>query len=642
MPVSVADANVQVWRTNSQPTASVPLRLGTQWVPGNKRVIWVTCPANISFSQWAGWSKIHDQLISGSGRVGVFTKALAAGDGDGALSFSTFCPVVTGEVTVLSGDPTFTIVPASGGSSSSTNTTVAPSVTTGLGILLTFHVVNAADGGGLSNFTIPSGMTHQDHGFDKFTSAGAAGYTAAMFSEPRTSGASGTRTAIAQYNGANLYAGPWRATSVFIRGLTDQVIALGKASTVNTARALTQSFGPTTIALGKATTVNTVRALSNPLMGLWTAPPKVLKEGIPVAGSVVSWDVDTPGLSSIEFETSTDNGASWQPATQGGPVPRLVIGSMVAKTVLGRAILRRSTVIATRPILKRFEVHVSQDGTRDEMLPVGVFNINDTEISDSWDGLTLEISGADRSRRVSRNRWETTYVVYKGANVGDVIRRIINDRLPGTQFNFASTEEIVGTMFFGEDSSNDPMQDALDLALGAGMELYFDPRGICVLRPEPNPDIDLPVWTFEDKTHPTIVSLRRRVTDENTYNRIVVVGEGSAVDYPVRGEWEDLDPASPTYVLGRYGRATQIIRSEVVLTDQQAQSAAQALGLRQKGATEEIELQVVPQFALEQGDIIAAERSRSRVRGHFIIDSMRIPFSWNDTMIINSRRQRLT
>ena len=632
------------WLAYTTTTPSIPLLLGTGWVPGDKRIYFVTCPTGLTFTGFAGWSKVHDQGVTGSGRMGIFTKVLQAGDGDGTLQFSTLGGYSRLGVTLRGWDPTQTLVGTTSGSSSASTNSVAPSVATGYGVLFTFHAINATNDPS-DGFTTPAGMLQILSRVGRVVAGAQGRWNTALNGEARPvgSGASGTRTAQQLVNGNPLYGGPWRATSLFVRGLVDQTIALGKASTVNTARPLTRIFGATTIALGKAHTPSTnVREIFNPLLGVWEAPPKILKEGIPVGGSTVSWEVDTPGSSTAEFETSTDNGASWQPVTQGGQVARLPIGSTVAKTVLARAILRRPTVVAVKPVLKRLELHVSQDATRDELLPTGVFNINDTEIADSWDGLTLEISGADRSRRVSRNRWEKTYVVYSGTNVGNVIRRIIADRLPGTQFNFESTEEIVGTLFFGEDSSNDPWQDAMDLALGAGMELFFDPRGICRLRHEPNPDIDLPVWTFEDRINPTIVSLRRRVSDANTYNRIVVIGEGSAVDYPVRGEWEDLNPASPTYVLGRYGRATQVIRSEIVLTDQQAQTAAQALGLRQIGATEEIELQVVPQYALEQGDIVAAIRSRSKVEGHFILDSMRIPFSFRDTMVLNSRRQRLT
>jgi len=637
MAVSIFEAGGFVSYTTGTP--SIPLPIGSQWQPGDKRIIFVTCPTGITFQTFATWTKVHDQLVTGSGRVGMFTKVLTAGAGDGTLAFSTLGGYGFVGFTVRGWDTTQTLAVTTSGSSSSSTTAVAPSVTTGLGQLLTFHVINAADSAPSPYFSTPAGMTLLLSRNGRVVPATAGRWQFALFSEPRTTGASGTRTAT-QTGG--LYPGPWRASSLFVRGLADTTVALGKATYQETGKAMTAAFGPTTVPMGKAIEPPTVvHGLINPLQAVWQTPPMVLKEGVPVASSIIAWAADTPGGSSVLVETSTDNGATWQVATDGEPVPRLLVGTTVAKTVIARVTLRRASVGSATPVLRRLELRIALDGTNDEYIPIGVFTLNESEIHDGMDGLTIELSGTDLSRRVSRNRWETTYVLYSGTNVGTAIQRIVSDRLPGTQFNFASTEDVTPTLFFGEDSSNDPWQDAQDLALGAGMELYFDPRGICCLRPEPNPDIDSPVWDFEDLVNPTILDITRRVTDENTYNRLVVIGEGSALDAPVRGEAQDDDPASPTYVLGPYGYVTQVVRSNMVLTSDQAQRAAESLLLRQKGATEEIELQVIGNPALEPGDIVNVKRSRSKIYGSFIIDSMQIPLGAQDAMRIVSRRQRL-
>lgn len=637
MAVTIFDLGGFVSYTTSAP--SIPLPIGTQWQAGDKRIIWVSCPTGLTFQSFATWTKIHDQLVTGSGRVGIFTKVLTAGAGDGTLQFSTVGGYEFAAFTVRGWDSTQTLTATTSGSSTASVNAVAPSITTGLGQLLTFHTTNTPDSVSSPYYTTPAGMTLQRTTQGRVVPGTAGRWQYGFFSEPRTTGTSGTRTAS---NVGGIYAGPWRATSLFVRGLADTTVTLGKATAADTGKTMTVAFGPTTITMGKAIEPPTVaRALINPLQAVWQTPPMVLKEGVPVASSVIAWAADTPGGSSVLVETSTDNGATWQTATDGEPVPRLLVGTTVAKTVIARVTLRRASVGSATPVLRRLELRIALDGTNSEYIPIGVFTLNESEIHDGMDGLTIELSGTDLSRRVSRNRWETTYVLYAGTNVGTAIQRIVGDRLPGTQFNFASTEDVTPTLFFGEDSSNDPWQDALDLALGAGMELYFDPRGICCLRPEPNPDIDSAVWDFEDLVNPTILDVTRRVTDENTYNRVVVIGEGSALDAPVRGEAEDDDPASPTYVLGPYGFVTQVVRSNMILTSDQAQRSAESLLLRQKGATEEIELQVIPNPALEPGDIVNVKRSRSKIYGSFVIDSMQIPLGAQDSMRIVSRRQRL-
>ena len=625
-------------------TPTLTLWLPGGWLPGDKAIIRVTCPTNITFVNFFGWTKIQDQLVTGARRVGVFTKVLAAGDGNGTLTFSNASNWTMEGVGVRTWDPTQTLAPSTAGSSSASTSIVAPSVATGYGLLLCFHTKNQTD-----NASSPSNAWTAAAGMTQLAQAQASGPTGGstnvgpitmMEWEPRASGTSGTRTAISLNNGIALYPGSWAATSIFVRGLVDQVMALGKVTESNTVRAMTAAFGPTTMKLGKIFETNFVRSIINPLEGVWTSPPMVLKD-IPVTGSYVVWDADVPVGASLVIKTSTDNGASWQVAEDAEPIPRLVIGSLVAKTVLARAELRRSTLGGATPVLRRLEFAVSLDASQDEYIPLGVFTLNDTEISDSPEGLVLELSGTDLSRKVARNRWEQTYVVYPGSNYGDVIMRIVRNRLPGTQFNFASTDKVTPLLFFGEQSSNDAWQDAQDLALAIGHELYFDPFGVCTLRPEPDPAIDSPVWELEDLINPTILSLTRRVTDENTYNRIVVIGEGSGLEEPVRGVATDEDPASPTYILGPYGTVTQIIRSSMVLTNIQAQDAARAALLRNKGMTEAIEMDIIPMAALEPGDILVVNRTRSKVEGQFIIDSMQIPLGAEGSMHIVSRRQRL-
>lgn len=637
---------VGAWAQNTVTPAgaTAPLRMAIGWIPGDKQMIRVTCPTNITFVNFFGWSKIHDQVITGARRVGVFTKTSVAGDSDGVMTFSNVCAYTMEGVALRAWDSTYTLVPSTAGSSTGATSIVAPSVATGYGVLLCYHTKQQSNdaGSGFNSWTPAAGMSILQARSASSASGGSINVgPVTMFEwEPRASGTSGTRTAVTLTNGTALYPGAWAATSIFVRGLPDTVLSLGKITETNTVRAMTQSFGPTTMNLGKVFETNHMRGIINPLEGVWISPPMLLKD-VPITGSYVVWDADVPAGSSLLIETSTDNGASWQVAEDAEPIPRLVIGSLTAKTVMARATLRTNTVGGPTPVLRRLEFAVSLDASRDEFIPLGVFTLNDTAISDSVDGLTLELSGTDLSRKVSRNRWEQTYVVYPGSNVGDVIMRIIRNRLPGTQFNFASTDKVTPLLFFGEQSSNDPWQDAQDLALSIGHEVYFDPYGVCTMRAEPDPAIDSPVWEFEDLLNPTIMSLTRRVTDENTYNRIVVIGEGSGLDQPVRGIATDEDPASPTYILGPYGTVTQIIRSSMVLTDIQAQDAARAALLRNKGMTEAIEMDVLPMAALEPGDITVVTRPRSKVEGQFIIDSQQIPLGAEGLMHVVSRRQRL-
>lgn len=636
MAISIVDPGGLSYETGTG--NSFPLLVGNIPIAGAKRFAHVTVPSSITFQSFTGWTKISDAIVAGR-RIGLFSVVLTSGIGDGTMTLSTVSDYTMVVWTTRSWDPTFTPTIANGGNTATSNTHVAPTITTGYGVLMCIFIKsqNPNASSGLNNWLLPSGMT-QLHSFNDVNDDN--GQRGLFCWEPRASGASGTRTATSQYNGATIYPGAWIASSVFIRGLVDQVVVLGKITETNTLRPVTPVFGPTTVVLGKIHETSVVRPITNPLQTMWRSPPVNLKE-VPLTGSVITWDATIPTGSSMVVETSTDNGATWQVATKAEPIERLVIGTTVAKTVMARVIMRKQTLASPTPVLRRLEFRVALDASRDEVMPLGVFTLNDTEIIDTVDGLALQLSGADLSRKMDRNRWEQTYVLYNGTNTADAIKRIIANRSPGSKYNFASTEETCPLVFLGEDNGNSPLQDAQNLAISAGMELYLDPTGTWVLRPEPDPEVDSPVWTIEDTVNPTIISLRRKVTDENTFNRVVVVGEGSGLDYPARGIWQDDDPSSPTYILGPYGTVTQVIRSSMVLTDQQAYEAARAQGLRVKGATEAIELEIIPMSALEPGDIITIMRTKSKVWGQFIIDSFSIPLGEDGTMRITARRQRL-
>lgn len=373
------------------------------------------------------------------------------------------------------------------------------------------------------------------------------------------------------------------------------------------------------------------------LSGTRVSTPLALAAGSPVAGSRISWQVTGAAL----VETSVDNGASWQPASNLAPVPRLRAGATSVRAVLSRVTLSRTSTGGPTPVMGRLLVQVALDSSVDELCALGHFTLNDTDISDSARGLVVSLSGADLSRRVARNSWDETLVIDEGTNFGTAIQTVIANRMPTARFNFASTERTTPRLFFGEQSdSADPWADAQTLAKSIGYYLYFDVTGTCTLRPTPDPETSPSVWTFTDQDRPTIIEIGRRVTDENTYNRVIVQGEGTSNTVPVSARWEDDDPTSPMYIKGPYGAVTKRFRDPSVTSVEQAQDAANAMGLAVKGATEVVRLQAVVAPFIEPLDVVEVRRDRSRIVGRFAVDTVGIPLGAKELMDATCRRQR--
>lgn len=391
-----------------------------------------------------------------------------------------------------------------------------------------------------------------------------------------------------------------------------------------------------------ATVGGSLQLSSGNTTGTRVSPALGLSAGVPVAGSRLAWRevILAPG-SAIKVETSIDNGASWQVVRNLGPIPRLALNQTSVFAVLVRTTITRQFASDTTPSLDYIELRVAMDTSVDELMPMGYFSLNDTSVKDSRSGVEINLAGADLSRRVDRNGWDATFVIDEGTNVGTAIQMIVADRYPQAVFNFASTQRTTPRLFYGEQSTSAPWgQDAQALAKNIGYELFFNSAGVCTFRPVPDPDLQPSVWDFEDVINPRMLDLTNAYTDQFTYNQVIAQGEGSGNDIPVSARWFDDDPFSPTYYKGRYGTVTKKIRNSLITTIEQAQDVSNAQGLLVKGATETIQLNVVPVTFIEPSDVIGIERNRSKVHGRFAIDGMSMSLGAKDSMSIVCRRQR--
>lgn len=638
-PLELLDPEVyQADNPTSDPAVAnpIPLTVGGDFEPGDWRIVRVIIDDGYTFNATpSGWTKITDSVV-GFVRIAIFRRILAAGDADSSVSVNTGAfgynaYYTASAITVRNLTQTQTLSPSSTTVAAATSG-ASPSVSTGLGALVTWHTANASGTDTLA-LTTPSGMTALLSGEPLF---GTATMATLISYEARTSGASGTRTSTSSRSAA------WMLTSLFVEQAPDVTQALAKITAgAPTVKALAIALANlTTWPLAKIVVPPpVVRPIWSPLSGYRVSDPLVIPEGS-VSGSKILYRTTEPAGTTVVVETSLDNGASWQVVDNNSSIPRLRSGVSTVRSVLTKVSLSRTAIGIPTPRVHDMEVVVAVDTGPTELMPLGVFLINDTGVTDNAGGLTVDVSGVDLSWQIARNKWTDLFIIKFGTNYATAIKKLITDRRPGTLFNFATTTRRTPRLIFGKDPT-DPWKDAQEMAAAIGMELFFDARGVCTLREEPDPDVGDAVWEFTDLSNPTMTAITRRTSSADTFNVIIVRGEGSFVTTPVRWVEEDLDPASPTYVLGPYGRHADEFRSAMVVTPEQARDAAKALLRRHKGATEAVELEAIPMPALEPGDIIAVTRGRSRVSGQWLIDTLSLPLGAGQLMRATMRRQRL-
>jgi len=321
----------------------------------------------------------------------------------------------------------------------------------------------------------------------------------------------------------------------------------------------------------------------------------------------------------------------------------------------------------TSPYFASLRTEVSVDTSYNELVSLGLFLITQVDITETGGpsgtgssgggsgngvtgtggssvggGLALTVSGIDLSYAISRNTWTDIFYVPANTNYAQAALEIAQNRLPGINADVASTEVTAERLLFGTSQGNDPWQDLQDMGTAIGYEAYFDPVGTLKFKPIADPALSPSVWTISDAANPTMVSYTRSISDSTTYNYVVASGESTSNETPFVAVAFDNDPSSPTYYLGPYNIVTTTFVSAMITSQAQAQQAADALLLVVKGASETVEISMVPNPALEPGDIVTVTRTfngQKIIQGTFKINSISTPLAQSQAQTLVCYRQ---
>jgi hypothetical protein len=451
----------------------------------------------------------------------------------------------------------------------------------------------------------------------------------------------------------------------------------------DTASAITPSVSTAvTYAITPVSEVSTGGQAFNSLSGYWLSDPLELT-GRPVTGSAVRWNANIPAGSSVTVQTSINNGASWDTATNNQPIPRLKEGDTSTKFVLAKITLARAAAPSSfpgsgvfpgsslypsgsPPSVSSFEMDVSADADVDELVPIGMGMIDQvtthttggttgagssTNVAGSTavigrgggqtgGGTAIKIHVNDLSYAIKRNVWQMPFTVPSDELYTDAIKAMVLDRLPDqTAFNLATTTRTTPLLVYGAQQGGDPWQDIQELAQAIGFEAYFDPTGVFVCRPVPDPRVGEPVWSFDENAVKLVAEAERELSSEQTFNDIVVVGQSTSTANPFSAEAFDDDPNSPTYILGPYERVAQRLTFSLITSQDQAQETANAALFNSLGAADTVTLTVVPMPALEPGDVVKVVCSNVKANGTYMINSMTTPLSPADPQQLTCFRQ---
>lgn len=277
------------------------------------------------------------------------------------------------------------------------------------------------------------------------------------------------------------------------------------------------------------------------------------------------------------------------------------------------------------------------DGTR-EMVPLGVFVMTQVSFTENASGITIAISGTDRSIRVARNLWLEPYQVEAGS-LSDALTGLLQNRWPGIDLALPDANISVEQQVLGQESGSDPWKDAVYLAEIAGYDLFFDQAGVCVMQPFPSADSASVVATFSDSD--VLLNLARQDTTQDTYNGVVYMVESSWLLTPFRVEVWDEDPASPTYRYGSFGQVPRVVSQSAITDTNEATSAAAALLAKGLGLAQNVSWEAIVDPSLDVNDVVMVSNAGTKTERVMIIDQLTVPLSATSAMSATARTVRV-
>lgn len=258
-------------------------------------------------------------------------------------------------------------------------------------------------------------------------------------------------------------------------------------------------------------------------------------------------------------------------------------------------------------------------------VPYGTYEVASSRTNQSASARTVEVQLADVSGALDRYRFETPFTVAAGTSLSAMGDQVVVNRL-GVNPNMPNTSTVLGAdRIFGLDTSTGPWAELLDVLNSFSRTAWYDRVGhiqLGAINPDPNTSYPLPA----------VASLS---ADFDTRPPNVVVARGEAQDdtLPVQAISMDTDPSSPTYAgtgpgTSPYGRVTMFYSSPLLLTESQAQSAADTLLANNigAGATYTVTLPFDP--TISAGDVVSGRGSI------FVVDSVSIDLTGDTTLAI--------
>lgn len=275
--------------------------------------------------------------------------------------------------------------------------------------------------------------------------------------------------------------------------------------------------------------------------------------------------------------------------------------------------------------------------------PLGYYRLTDADQDQAPLG-PLTLTGLDRMGGIKDARLEMPVQFAATSTYGAVVDAIVTDVYPGAtiEWDDATDAETIGRQVIGEE---DRYKLLLDVVQSTGKICFWDYRGVLVIKDPPSATTT--VWEASAGRGGVLVSLGRGLSRDGVFNAVIATGEALDDSPPPSGAAYDLDPTSPTYWLGPFGKVPRFYSSPLLTTNAQCNQAAASLLAQSVGLPYVVDFSQIPNPALEPFDAVRvvypidmASSPHRKTETH-VLTRLQIPLTPGGSMPASTRKVSL-
>ena len=233
----------------------------------------------------------------------------------------------------------------------------------------------------------------------------------------------------------------------------------------------------------------------------------------------------------------------------------------------------------------------------------------------------IAISGSSYEVYVIQDRFWTPTTPTGGVSTIESIKTLIRNSFPPAQFIVTATKDKLVEMTAPWERER--WEAVTSLCESINADVYCNTEGKFVIADK----VDFseakknPVWAVNVGPDGVLVTENVAQTRDRVYNAVVAYSSTSEADKPpVTAVVWDQDPTSKTWYDGPFGRVSRFYSNPSFTTVEQCQSAARNMLAEALAENREVNFSMVPNPALEVGDVVQLSMLDGTVENHFITD----------------------